>query len=130
MDEGTPTNIGHEISADMRDCIQACQRCHNICLETIMHCLRMGDEHAEPEHIRLLMDCAEICQTSANFMLRTSNLHGLTCEICAEICERCARDCDRFVDDTMMQACAQTCRNCAESCRQMAASAPPPPAGD
>jgi len=106
----------------MQDCIEACESCHGVCLETIEHCLHMGGEHAKPAHIRLLLDCAEICQTSANFMLRNSDLHGLTCSACAEICERCAADCERF-GDAVMQQCADTCRTCAQSCREMAATA-------
>jgi hypothetical protein len=31
----------------------------------------------------LLLDCAEICQTAANFMLRNSELHSRTCAVCA-----------------------------------------------
>jgi hypothetical protein len=112
----------HQISPEMRHCIDECQSCHAVCLETILYCLQMGGEHAEPAHIRLLMDCAEICQTSANFMLRGSNLHSMTCAVCAEVCERCAEDCDRFQDDQMMARCAESCRNCASSCREMAAS--------
>lgn len=109
-----------QMSQEMRDCIAECQSCHNICLETANHCLSMGGRHAEPAHIRLLLDCAEICQTSANFMLRSSDLHGRTCGVCAEVCERCADDCERFTDDPMMQECAQACRRCAASCREMA----------
>jgi hypothetical protein len=110
---------GHEMSQEMQDCIEICQECHSVCLETVVHCLQMGGEHAEAGHIRLLLDCAEICQTSANFMLRGSDLHGRTCEVCAEVCERCAEDCDRF-EEAFMQQCADICRRCAESCRQMA----------
>jgi hypothetical protein len=80
----------------------------------------MGGDHAETSHIRLLLDCAEICQTSANFMLRMSNFHNQTCGVCAEVCEHCARDCERFEDDEMMQQCAEACRSCARSCREMA----------
>jgi hypothetical protein len=76
--------------------------------------------HAEPNHIRVMMDCAEICQTSANFMLRGSDLHVHTCAACAEICDRCAADCERMADDTRMAACAEMCRRCADSCRSMA----------
>ena len=108
------------VSQEMRDCIQKCHSCHDVCLESVTHCLEMGGEHARPEHIRLLLDCAEICQTSANFMLRVSDLHTRTCAVCAEVCERCAQDCERFTDDRMMQQCAQICRSCAQSCREMA----------
>ncbi len=71
-------------------------------------------------HIRLLSDCAEICQTSAHFMLRGSDLHTQTCEVCATVCERCAEACAAIRDNTQMQRCEDACRRCANSCRAMA----------
>ena len=110
-----------EISQEMRECIDNCLRCHAICLETITHCLAMGGEHAAPDHIRLLQDCAQICMTSADFMLRMSDRHGETCGVCAAICEACADDCESLADGAdFMQTCADECRRCAESCRRMA----------
>lgn len=101
----------------MQDCIDACIRCHRTCLhEAMTHCLEAGGEHVEPDHFRLMLDCADICRTSADFMLRSSALHGLTCGVCAQVCERCADSCDA-IDG--MQACAATCRTCAEHCRAM-----------
>jgi hypothetical protein len=102
-------------------CIERCQECHEVCLATIPHCLEMGGEHARPAHIRLMLDCVEICQTCADFLLRGSELHRLTCGACAEVCRRCADDCDRLGDDETMKACADVCRRCAESCARMAA---------
>ncbi len=116
-------NMHTTIDQRMRECIRECQQCHDICTEMIAHCLEMGGEHAQPNHIRLLLDCGEICQTSANFMLRASDLHNSICEDCAVVCERCAEDCERFQDDQMMQQCAQVCRSCAQSCREMAQAA-------
>jgi hypothetical protein len=112
----------HQISADMRECISNCTECHAICTETAQHCLGMGGAHAAPEHIGLLLDCAQICATSADFMLRGSALHSRTCGVCAEACQRCAEDCERLAegDETMLR-CAELCRRCAESCRRMAA---------
>ena len=105
----------------MRRCIENCSDCHSICMETTVHCLGMGGEHASPEHITLLLDCAQICATSADFMLRGSPLHPVICGACAEACERCAADCERLAggDETMLR-CAEICRRCAESCRAMA----------
>jgi hypothetical protein len=114
--------VGKMMGTQMQECIQACTTCHGICLETITHCLQKGGRHAEPGHIRLLMDCAQICQTSADFMLRGSDFHTSTCGLCAEICERCAASCDQFGDDEMMKRCADACRMCAQSCREMAHS--------
>jgi hypothetical protein len=111
---------GLQMSEEMQRCIQECSECHRVCVETVSYCLQMGGRHAEASHIRLLLDCAEICQTSANFMLRGSDLHGRTCAVCAEVCERCAEDCEQFGDDAQMKACAEACRRCARSCREMA----------
>ena len=106
------------LSAEMQHCIQQCQNCHAVCVsEASAHCLERGGKHVEPEHFRTMLDCAEICQTSANFMLRNSNLHIHTCRACAEVCEACARSCEQVGD---MQGCVEACRRCAESCRKMA----------
>lgn len=109
----------HKMSQEMRSCIEACQRCYETCLGTAMtHCLEMGGKHVEPQHFRLMMACAEICQTSARFMLLNSPLHKRICGLCAEICDQCAQDCEQLGD---MQDCVSACRRCAESCRKMAA---------
>ncbi len=107
----------------MQECIEECSNCHNVCADTITYCIEMGGEHVKPQHLALMLDCAEICQTSANFMLRESKRHVLTCDACAKICEQCATECERFGDDEQMQLCAEACRSCAESCREMAAMA-------
>lgn len=109
----------HQMSAEMRACIEECLRCHSTCLGTAMtHCLEQGGRHVEPEHFRLMIACAEICQTSANFMLIGTPHHKHTCRECAEICEECAKSCERVGG---MDDCVQACRRCAESCRKMAA---------
>jgi hypothetical protein len=106
----------------MQRCIENCTECHAVCLTTAAHALKQGGGHAEEAHIRLMLDCAEICQTSANFMLRNSPLHTLTNRACAEVCERCAEYCERFPDDPQMVACAEVCRRCAATCREMASA--------
>jgi hypothetical protein len=107
---------------DMKQCIQECLSCHRICLETLTQCLQKGGRHVEAKHLRLMMDCTQICQTSADFMLRGSDLHTRTCFACAEVCSACAESCEKMADDAQMKACADACRRCAESCRRMSAS--------
>lgn len=109
-------------SPEMEACIEACRECARICTETVRHCLEMGGEHADARHIALLLDCAQICQTSADFMLRGSDLSPRICAACAAVCAACAESCERFGDDAAMRACAEACRRCAESCRAMAAA--------
>ena len=110
-----------QVNADMQRCIEECSACHQICLKTIHHCLGMGGKHAEQSHVRLMADCVQICATSADFMLRESPLHHLTCRACAEVCQQCAADCEKIgPNDAQMKQCAEACRKCAESCRKMA----------
>src|SRR3546814_9126834 len=91
---------------DRQSCIELCQKCHDTCLETLVgHCLPMGGKHVEQTHVRLMLDCIDICRTSADFMHRSSPMHTLTCAACAEICEACAKSCDAVGD---MDACARS----------------------
>lgn len=107
------------ISPEMRQCIDACHACHVTCLsEATGHCLEMGGEHAAPKHIRIMLDCAQICATAADFMARGSQAHALVCGVCAQICRACAESC-RKIDG--MEECAATCERCAEMCEAMAA---------
>lgn len=117
----------HHLRADhvgeaMHECIDNCSDCHDVCLTTVVHCLSMGGEHAAPDHIRMLLDCAQICDTSRDFMLRGSPRHHETCGLCAEICIACAEECEALGGEEM-QRCAEACRRCAESCRTMAQAA-------
>lgn len=106
----------------MKICIENCTRCHQICLSTLQHCIETGGRHIEPAHLLLMQDCANICATSADFMLRGSSFHEATCKACSEICQACADDCARFEGDQMMQECAEACRACADSCAAMSES--------
>lgn len=116
--------MAHELPAEMQSCIEQCLECHRICVETAAHCLAIGGKHAASEHITALLDCADICRTSADFMLRGSHHHGATCGVCAAVCDACARSCEQMEErDDLMRRCADECRRCAESCREMVATA-------
>ncbi len=102
----------------MQDAIKACLDCHSLCLQVAMsYCLERGGRHVEQQHFRLMLNCAELCQTSANFMLSGSPLHGRVCAVCAEACEACAKSCEQVGD---MRECVDECQRCARSCRAMA----------
>lgn len=105
--------------SSMLECIDACSECHSVCTEMVTHCLQRGGKHADTTHIRLLLDCADICRISMDFMLRRSDVHHLTCGVCAEVCRRCAASCEQMADDDQMRWCAEVCRLCAQSCDTM-----------
>ena len=103
----------------IENCIKTCLECQGLCQEMLYgHCLEMGGKHVEKEHVKLMEDCIEACQTAANFMKRGSRLQASECAACTEICEACAESCDR-IGGVEMTRCAEICRRCAESCREM-----------
>ena len=111
------TSRQSRMESPMQDAVKACLDCHSVCLRmAVGYCLERGGRHAEQEHLRLMLNCAELCQTSANFMLSDSPLHGRVCLICAEACEACAKSCEQVGD---MRECVEECQNCAKSCRTM-----------
>lgn len=104
---------------EMKNAIALCWSCRTECQETLVHhCLEKGGAHIEAAHIKLMLDCIQICQTCADFMSRGSALHEAVCTACAKICEACARSCAE-IDDPAMQHCAEACSRCAESCKAM-----------
>lgn len=116
----TSAHTGHDA---MKACIDLCTSCHQTCLHNVRHCLEKGGTHADAAHIGRLLDCAQICATSADFMTRHSAHHAAVCGACAAMCRACAESCDALGDDQMMKQCAEECRRCAESCERMAAMA-------
>ncbi len=104
----------------MDQAIKASLDCYRICVETFAYCIKTGGRHADPDHIQILKDCAEICKLNADFMIRNSQYYGRTCELCADICEKCAASCEAVgPEDTQVKACSEICRECASSCREM-----------
>lgn len=108
------------LSPEMQQCIENCQNCHATCLTMLTnHCLEVGGAHLEKEHVRLMMDCIQICQASADFMLRQSKHHAHICKECAEICQQCADSCEKVGG---MDECVQACRACVGTCGSMASA--------
>ena len=99
--------------AELEDCITGCLACQAICLQTMYHCLKVGGARAAADHVRTLLDCAALCEASAQFMLADSPFQGRICVLCAEACRECEAACRRMGDVTDLR-CADSCRRCAE----------------
>lgn len=105
------------LSPDLAACIEDCQKCHLVCLNMATgHCLVKGGRHTEPEHLRTLLVCAEVCRTAAYVMITGSGLHRQVCAVCADTCDACISSC-RDLDD--MKECINACEKCKNSCEKM-----------
>lgn len=115
------TNLsGARIGGSMLQCARNCGDCLRVCTETASHCIALGGRHADPRHLELLFDCADVCNLSVKLLARDSDFHMDLCSLCAQVCRQCARSCERIGEDEMMRECAEVCWRCAESCDRMA----------
>lgn len=120
----SPSQGGHHTNVEMHKCIQLCRDCHAMCIQTIAHCLKLGGHHAAPDHIRLFEDCAQMCATAADYMVRESPFHSQVCRLCSDLCKQCAKDCEQVAgDDQMVKQCIDMCQTCAGSCERMSSHA-------
>jgi hypothetical protein len=114
----------HAMKHSLQHCIDSCTNCHQVCTATLKELLADADGSPDPLQVAILIDCAEICSLSADYMLRGSELHRSVCEVCAEVCVACAEECERADGaPSKLLDCAAVCRSCAESCNEMATGA-------
>jgi len=110
-------------SADTKprdSCIDLCLASHRQCLSTASYLIGNDRTPASKLLIPTLLDCAELCQATANSMIRNSPQHMLFCDACAQLCETCAESCQVHGEDIVLRNCAAVCRTCALVCRDMA----------
>jgi len=103
----------------LHDCIAACQAAHRACTEAAIHGIQQGGPAGEWELVQLLLDCADISATAADFLLRSSRFHHLTCQVAAEVADRCASACEKLAaEDQLLRSTAESCRRAATNCRK------------
>ena len=101
------------------DCVRACEESERACNRAIRFGVERGGIHADPEHLRLLLECSRMCARSAEILRRGWWEHSAICRECADLCEACVTDCLGF-DDRLLQACATVCQRCVRCCRRFA----------
>lgn len=106
----------YEANEKLASAVQDCMDCQEVCLQTVSYCLSMSDSYP----VRTLLDCIEICQVNADFLLRGSKLRKDVAEVCASACDRAAEFCKQFDNDAQMSFCAELCKKCADSSREIA----------
>jgi ketopantoate reductase len=96
---------------ELSTCAQACYECVDAGLGT-------PDSREKKDCLKLLMECAAMCQTAATLMSMDGKFIKRQCALCAEVCEVAARACTN-VDDAPFQKCAEVCAGCEAAMREM-----------
>ncbi|MBI4496808.1 MAG: four-helix bundle copper-binding protein [Chloroflexi bacterium] len=112
-----PHMPGHQAGPNA-DLHSGLEECINSCWQTLSYCLDKGGQHVQANHMRLLMDCAEICETADDYLMRNSAITGRITPIVADVCERTAQSLNQFRDDPQMQNCVDACQRTAEVSRR------------
>ncbi|MBR9970738.1 four-helix bundle copper-binding protein [Magnetospirillum sulfuroxidans] len=104
----------------MKDCINACDLAHRAATEAAIHAMQQGGKLADWELVQLLLDTADICETAADFLLRSSRQYTPVLRVASEIADKCADACEKLApSDLRMKECAQSCRRAATQCRKL-----------
>jgi hypothetical protein len=107
----------NQLSQQTRAAIEALSHCHQMCQSMAMtHCQELGGDHARPQHLRLMLDCAGFCAFTADALGRKSQFQIRLTALCADVCETCAADCSALGD---MEECVEACGECARLCREI-----------
>jgi hypothetical protein len=108
-------NANSMSQVEIQQCIQDCLNCQQVCSQTADADQQSGGDHAKPEHVQMLQDCAELCMTTAHFLQHGSALGGYLCQATAQVTDICSNECDQMGDTD----CANACRNASWSCNQL-----------
>jgi len=106
----------------MSDCAQACNA---------DNAADLGEHHLADmvRCIRLCMDCADICTTTAGVTSRLVDYDpavlGPLLESCVAICRSCGDECERHAPmHAHCRVCAQACRRCEQACQELLGALP------
>lgn len=97
-------------------CLLACNDAASACRQHVRHCLEQGGEHAESDHIAMMLTCAAVCSVASELIALDSEWYPTQCDLCAQVCAECAEACEGMED---MEGCAAACERCAQACRTM-----------
>lgn len=95
----------------LNNCAATCHYCTSSCL---------GEEDIKMlrDCIRLNIDCAQICTTTAALLARNSEHADHLLRECAEVCGLCATECEKHAHHMdHCRECAEACRACEEACK-------------
>ncbi len=106
------------VTNNYQSCIDTCNKCAQECYECYEACLNEPDLNARRSCVKILIECANMCEMASGLMSINSRFAKDHCKMCATVCDTCTTLCNMFKDDHC-QKCADICSICANECRSM-----------
>jgi hypothetical protein len=88
---------------------QALRLAADACNAAFAHVTQQG-EVEDPELLACIVDCVDLCTTTASFIVRGSEHADDLREVCAELAKCVEESCEEYGDDEVLTACADACR--------------------
>lgn len=115
---------GHVDRDVLARCIEACLGCERACTSCADACLSEDKVPNLRKCIRLDLDCADVCATTARMLERQTEydakLTGAQLQACREAAVTCAQECERHAEmHKHCQLCAEACRRCEKACGEL-----------
>jgi uncharacterized membrane protein len=104
--------------------IDAMTECAQACIADTDADLSEQDVAEMVRCIRLCLDCADVCTTTAGVTSRPAdydaNVTKPLLEACVAICRSCGDECERHAQmHEHCRICAEACRRCEQACREL-----------
>ena len=111
----------------LTDAIGAITSCADTCTACADACLAEDKVADLRRCIRLNLDCADVCRSTAAILLRQTGpevaVLRAAVEACEQACRSCGDECGKHAEmHEHCRVCAQACRECADACRQLLSS--------
>lgn len=99
--------------------IQSVRDSRDICVETVMHGIKMGGERSQMDVLGVLMDAADMAKTSERYLIRGSPYFRRIAPAAIEVFESAARTAETVRGDEFFSTAAKSLRQSASSLRQI-----------
>ena len=94
--------VDHPEAQALRLCVDACNAAFAY--------LTQQDEVDDPELLACIVDCAELCSTTASFIVRGSEHADDLRETCADLAKCVEESCEEYEGDEVLTSLADACR--------------------
>jgi hypothetical protein len=95
------------------ECATLCMETQRVCLSAVRYSLNKGGKYSTAHFVRLLLDTAAVCQTTAECCRSGSGFLTFSSSACAELANLCALSCMRFSGDDYLKSVVEVCKRCA-----------------
>ena len=115
--------------AELARCVEACVICATTCTSCADACLSEEMVKELAHCIRINLDCAAICATTGQILLRQTEpewrLLYRQVQACQAACRACAATCDQHAQmHDHCRVCAAVCRDCEQACDKLLVTFP------